>query len=157
MNLNQREKLLLIGAILILTPFLLYRFVLEPIREYQDRQTGLIKNLEMKNAQLHLLGQKLQYLTRANQTRSASLSRRVDVILRQTKLKTRSRTVVETSPTGGGQRLVLKLNSANLTELASLIYRVENTKPGIIIENIDINPSYQNKNLFRISAALSSR
>ena len=157
MNLNQREKLMLIGAIFILTPFLLYQFVLAPIRDYQGRQSSWIKNLESKEAQLHFLGQELRYLKRANQTRSASLSRRVDIILRKVKLKTRSRTVVETSPTGGGQRLVLKLDKANLTELASLIYIIENAKPGILVENVDINPSYQNKNLFRISAALSSQ
>lgn len=157
MNLNQREKLLLTGAILILTPFLIFQFVLDPIRDYQDRQSSWIKNLESKEAQLRLLGQELQYLKRATQTRSASLSRRVDAILRKVKLKTRSRTVVETSPPGGGQRLVLKLDKANLTELTNLIYRIENAKPGILVENVDINPSYQNKNLFRISTALSSQ
>ena len=157
MNFNQREKLMLIGAIIILTPFLLYRFVLDPIRDYRNRQTSWIKNLESKEAQLHFLGQELKYLKRANQTHSASLNRRVDSILRIVKLKTRSRTVVETSPTGGGQRLVLKLDKTNLTELTRLIYRIENARPGILIENIDINPSYQNKKLFRISAALSSQ
>jgi type II secretory pathway component PulM len=157
MNLNPREKLLLTGAILILTPLIIFQFVLNPIRDYQDRQSSWIKNLESKEAQLRLLGQELQYLNRANQTRSASLSRRVDAILRKVRLKTRSRTVVETSPPGGGQRLVLKLDKANLTELANLIYRIENAKPGILVENVDINPSYQNKNLFRISAALSSQ
>lgn len=157
MKLNQREKLLLIGAIILLAPFLVYRFVMVPIHELQVNQTSKINNLVKKDSLLNLFGQELKYLKRANQTRSVSLNRRVDGILRQVNLKTRSRTVVEATPAGGEQRLVLKLDQVNLAELANLIYKIENAKPVIVIENIDINPSYQNKKLFRISTALGSQ
>jgi len=157
MKLNRREKLLLIGAIIILAPFMLYRFALAPIHEFQVKQFSRIMALVTKDSQLQLFGQELQYLKRTDQTRTASLSRRIDGLLRQIDVKTRSRTVVEASPTGVGQRLVLKLDQLNLTELVNLVYKIENAKPVIVIENIDINRSYQSEKSFRISAALSSQ
>ena len=156
MELTQRERLLILAAVAILGPLLIIRFVLFPIHEYQSNLTIKIEKLEKNIDQLNLLGQELRYLKREGRIKSISLSKKVDSILRQTNLKRRSRTVVEEQP-AGGQRLVLKLDEINLTELANIVYRIEHNKPGIIIESIDINPSYQNKKLFRISLALISK
>ncbi len=155
-ELNQREKLWILLALVVFIPLLAVRFVLQPIQEYQKNQSDRILNMEEKIDQINLFGQELMYLKRENKTRSVSLNKKIDGMLRQLRLKPRSRTIVEENP-DGGQRLILKLDEVNLTELANIIYKIENAKPGIIIENIEINPSYQNKKLFRVSSALSSQ
>ncbi len=156
MQLTQREKLLILIATAILLPLIIIRFVLVPIHDYQTNLIVKIEKLEKNIDQLNLLGQELRYLKRDGRIKSISLSKKIDRILRQTNLKKRSRTIVEEQP-AGGQRLILKLEEINLTELANLVYRIEHNKPGIIIESIDINPSYKNKKLFRISLALISK
>jgi hypothetical protein len=155
MELNQRERLLLICAIIILLPLMITKFVLIPIYDYQKESSVRIKKLEQKIDQIHLLGQELKYLKRGTRSRSISLSKRIDSILRLYKLKGKSRIVVEQNP-DGGQRLVLKLDEINLTEMANVIYKIENAKPSIFIDNLDINKSYKNKKLFRLSFALTS-
>lgn len=156
MKLDQREKLLLILAIAIFSPLIIFRYALQPIQEYQTKQVAKISTLKKKTNQINLLGQELAVLKRENKPQSISLGKRIDGMLRRSKLKSRSSTITEAQP-GGGQRLILKLNELNLSELYQLLYKIENTKPGILIENIDISPSYQNKKLFRLSMALSSK
>jgi hypothetical protein len=155
MELNQREKFLLICAIVILFPLMIVKFILIPIYDYQKESSASTKKLEQKIDRIHLLGQELKHLKRGTRSRSISLSKRIDNVLRLYELKGRSRIVVEQSP-DGGQRLVLKLDEINLTEMVNVIYKIENAKPSILIDNLDINKSYKNKKLFRLSFALTS-
>jgi len=155
-DLNPRERILSALAILILVPLLSIKFIIIPLYNYQDKQLSSITSIKKKIEQVDLLGQELSYLVRVNKMQRVSLSKRIDQILHSVKLKSKSRTVVEENPSGG-YRLILKIDGVNLTELTNLIYRIENSKPVIIVDSIDINPSYQNKALFRISSVLSSK
>jgi type II secretory pathway component PulM len=155
MSLNQRERTLLIVAIIILLPLLVFRFVLLPIKQHQDNLTTRIKTISRSIEQADLLGQELLFLRNVTRTNPVSLSKRVDSVLRQENLKARSRIALEEQP-NGGQRLVLKLDEINLTELTTIIYQIENSKPVVMIDNIDIAASFKNKKLFRVSIALIS-
>lgn len=155
-ELNPRERILSLLAVIILVPLLSVKFIIIPLYNYQDKQLSSITSIKKKIVQVDLLGQELSYLVRVNKTQRVSLSKRIDQILHSVKLKSKSRTVVEENPSGG-YRLILKLDEVNLTELTNLVYRIENSKPVILIDSIDINPSYQNKALFRISSVLSSK
>lgn len=156
MDLSSREKSLILIALLILLPLLFVRFILVPLNEYSDRQRSAVNRMEAKIRQVDLLGQRLKYLERNNNRQSGALKRRIDRILHQYRLRSRSRTIVD-SNANGRQRLVLKLEEVNLTELIKVIYAIEHSLPVIVIKTIDINPAYKNKRLFRVSAALSSR
>ncbi len=155
MELSQREKLLAFIALAVLGPLLLVRFVFIPIQNYQVELSNKIVNMEKKLIQINTLGQELKHLKKETRSTSGSLSKIIDRILRQSKLKSKSVTIVGNQPKGG-QRLVLKLEEINLTELCTIIYKIENNKPGILIENIDTNPSYKNKKLIHVSMALTS-
>ncbi|MFH2128946.1 MAG: type II secretion system protein GspM [bacterium] len=155
MELNQREKAWILAAILILTPLLFFRFAFLPLDAYRQKQRVDISRIEEKIRQIDALGQELKHLERTRSSQSTSLSKDIDRILRQQQLKLRSRTLVDNDP-DGRQRLVLKLEEVNLTELIQLLYNIENALPVIAIESININPAYQNKKRLRISSALSS-
>ncbi|MBU2514466.1 hypothetical protein KJ966_24290 [bacterium] len=114
-----------------------------------------IDNLNHKTNQISLLGQEYNILKKETEVNTTSLTKKIDSILRQYRLKARSNIVLDEQPKGG-QRLIVKLDEIYLTELAKLVYRIENSKPIIMIENIDINPSYKNKKLFRVALALAS-
>lgn len=155
MSLSQREKLLILIGIVVLVPLMLYRFVFLPINNRQTELERDINRLQSVIEQVSLLGQERNHLKRVTRSRSISLSKRIDAILRQGDLKNRSRIVLEEQPKGG-QRLILKLDEINLTELMRLIYDIEHSKPVMMIDNIDIGLSYKNKKLFRVSLALIS-
>ena len=155
MGLSQREKSLIIAALVILVPLLLFRFILIPVKDRQQELAVKIESLKTKIDQANLLGQELVFLKRETKIKSASLSKKIDSLLRQNGLKSRSKITVEEQPRGG-QRLILKLDEINLTEFSNLIYKIENSKPIIMIDNIDINTSYKNKKLLRPSMALIS-
>lgn len=155
MSLNQREKFLLVLAVVILLPLAIIRFILLPIQQKQDNLVAEITKTRHSIEQVDLLGQELQFLKTITRTNPVSLSKRVDSILRQEDLKAKSRIVLEEQP-NGGQRLILKLDEINLTELTKVIYEIENSKPVVIVDNIDIASSFKNKKLFRVSIALAS-
>lgn len=156
MGLSQREKIMLAIAVSVFVPILLFRFVVQPVNRYQNHLVDGIESLKIKIEQTTLLGQEYRYLKRVTRTRPVSLSKKTDSILRQEELKSRSRIHLEENPKGG-QRLVLKVDEINLTELTQLIYKIENSKPVIMIDNIDIGLSFKNKKLFRVSMALISK
>lgn len=141
---------------LIFIPLLFFRFALLPLNEYLQKQRLAIGHMENSIRQINRLGQELRHLERTRSNQSTPLSKRIDRILRQQQLKSRSRTIVSEDP-NGEQRLVLRLEEVNLTELIKIIFSIENTSPVIAIESIDINPAYKNKKRFRLSSALSSR
>ncbi len=155
MGFSQREKYLILLALLIFVPLLLFRFVFFPFSENQKSLTKKIDALEHKTKQISILGQEYNILRKETQVNTSSLTKKIDSILRQYRLKVRSKIVLEEQPKGG-QRLIVKLDEIYLSELAKLVYRIENSKPIIMIENIDINPSYKNKKLFRVTLALAS-
>jgi hypothetical protein len=155
MGLSQREKGLIFVALVIFIPLLMFRFVFVPIKQEEKSLAAKIESLVMKTDQINLLGQELLFLKRENRAKPFSLIKKIDSVLKQYQLKARSKIVLEEQPRGG-QRLVLKLDEINLTELARLVYKIENSKPVILIDNIDINLSYKNKKLFRVSMALAS-
>ncbi len=113
-----------------------------------------VEQLKGEIDKTNLLGHELLYLRNATQLQTISLSKRVDAILRQDDLRSRSSIVLEEH--NEGQRLTLKLDEINLTELARLIYKIEHSKPVIMIATIDISRSYKNKKLFRVTVALIS-
>ncbi|NQU64992.1 MAG: type II secretion system protein M [SAR324 cluster bacterium] len=155
MELNQREKTWIIAAIVIFLPLLFFRFALLPLNEYLQNQRLAISRLEDKIQQINTLGQELKHLAQTRRSQSAPLSKRIDRLLRQQQLKSRSGTIINGS-SDDRQRLVLNLKEVNLTELVKIMFSIENTSPVIAIESIDINPAYQNKKRFRLSSALSS-
>ena len=155
MELNRREKAWILIALMIFLPLLFIRFALLPLNDYRQKQRLAISHLENKIRQINLLGQELRHLEKTRSIQSTSLSKRVDRILRHHQLKSRSGTIVD-NITDGRQRLVLKLEEVNLTELINTLHGIEHTLPVIAIESIDINPAYQNKKRFRLSSALSS-
>ena len=155
MDLSQREKTWIIAALLIMLPLLFFRFVLSPLNDFSQGQQNAVSRMEEKIRQMDRFGQQLKHMERTRQDQSVSLSKRVDRLLKRQQLKARSRTIVDSSP-DGRQRLVLKLEEVNLTELIKILYAIENATPVIAIKNIDINPAYKNKKRFRVSAAISS-
>lgn len=155
MGLSQREKILVFVAMAILIPLALFRFVLMPIQKrQQDLATGIV-SLKNQITQAEVLGQEYRYLQKNTKTQSVSISKQIDSLLRRNRLKARSKITLEEKP-GGGQRLVLKLDELNLTELTNIIYQIENSKPVVMIDNIDVNLSFKNKELLRVSMALTS-
>jgi hypothetical protein len=156
MGLSQRERVLIVIAFVVLLPLLIFRFVILPINQHQQYLANSIESLKSKIEQTTLIGQELSYLKKTGLTRPISLSKKIDSILRQEDLKSRSRIQLEENPKGG-QRLVLRVDEINLTELTQLIYKIENSKPVVMIDNIDIGNSYKNKKLFRVSMALISK
>lgn len=155
MELSQREKYLIALAAIILLPLILFRFVIMPMSQSQTDLAKKISDLENKIEQVSLLGQEYNALSKQNRLRKLYLTPKVDSILRQYRLKSRSRIILDDQP-GGKQKLVLKLDEIYLSELVKLLYRLENNKPVIIIENIDVSTSFKNKKQFRVSFALSS-
>ena len=155
MELSQREKSLIVIALLVFIPLLFFRFAFVPIKQQEKELAAKIESLEDRIDKLNLLGQQLEFLTQENQAQPVSLIKKTDTLLIKYKLKARSKIALEEQPKGA-QRLVLKLDEINLTELSKLIYKIEDSKPVIVIDNIDIGLSYKNKKLFRVSMALTS-
>ena len=153
MSLSSREKLLLIICVGIVLPLLIINFLLLPILNHQRQTRNGIANLEKNISQIEYLGKELKYYKRNQRKRTISLNKRVDSILRQTNLKSKSQTSVEDRP-NKGQKLILKLNELNLTELANIVHKIEHNKPVIIINNLDISHSFKDEQLLRANLIL---
>lgn len=156
LELSKREKILIVTTICILFPMLFYRLIIVNIQDYQD---GLVKNnvkLEQDIKTINLLGQELKYYERLSQRKSQSLSKRLNYILRQTKLEGKSRISVGDRPRSG-QKLAMTLTDLNLNELVNLIYKIEHSSPVILIDTFDLSPSYKSDSRFRINMSLSSQ
>lgn len=153
MNLSSREKLLLLISLGVLLPLLIFNFLLLPVLDKQQQtKTGII-NLKKNISQIEYLGEELKYYKRTQNKRSVSLNKRIDRILRQTNLKSKSQTSVE-DRAKKGQKLILKLNELNLTELANIVHKIEHNKPVIIINNLEISHSFKDGELLRVNLTL---
>lgn len=155
MGLSQREKYLLILGLILFVPLLLFRFVFVPFNNSQKSLEEKTADLKEKTRKISMLGQEYNSLKRETRISSVSLTKRIDSILRQYRLKARSQIALEEHPKGG-QKLKLTVDEIYLTELAKFIYRIENNKPVIMIDTIDIIPSYKNKKLFKVTLGLIS-
>ena len=155
MGLSQREKSLILIALVVFIPLLIFRFVFIPVNQQEKELSTKIQSLEAKIDKLNLLGQELMFLKKENQIKPVSLLKKTDSLLTKFQMKAKSKITLEEQPKGG-QRLVLNLDEINLTELSRFIYKIEDSKPVIVIENIDIGLSYKDKKLFRVSMALTS-
>jgi len=155
MELTQREKAWLAIAILVLTPLLFVRWVLIPLNDYSRQQRIAVSRAESKIKEIEMMGQQLQHLERNRNMQTGLLSEQIERLLQQNQLRDRSRTIVDTG-SDSQQRLVLKLDDVNLTELVKLLYAIENALPAIAIKNIEIDRAFTNKKRFRVSASLVS-
>ena len=155
LELSKREKFLILVTVGVLIPLLVYRVLVGSIQGYQTRLERQNATLENSIQQITQLGQELRFLDRLSKKQKQALSKRIDFILNQTNLKTRSKISIG-DRARNGQRLVLNLTEINLSELVNLIYKIENSTPVILIDSFDLSPSYQSEKLFRISLAISS-
>lgn len=154
---SKREKILAGIAISILLPLILYRLVVVPLETFQLKLERKNLGLEKKISKVELLGQEFRYYSKKRIQNNFSVNQRVDRIVNALQLRSRSNILVENNSREGTKKVILKVNDINLTELTQLIYKIENSKPIIVIENLDIGASFNNKRLFRTSFALSGR
>ena len=155
LELSKREKILIVTTICILLPMLIYRIIVVTIQDYQGDLVKHNIKLEQNIKTVNLLGQELKYYERLSQKKSQSLSKRLNYILKQAKLKGKSRISVGDRPRSG-QKLAMTLTDLNLNELVILIYKIEHSSPVILIDTFDLSPSYKSDKLFRINMSLSS-
>ena len=149
------EKVLLLFGIIILFPLIFFKYIHSPILNYQEHLSGNIIKINKKINQMNLLGQELRQLQKTSIGKSVPLNKRINSILHQTKLKAKSKIISAERP-GDYQSLVVKLDQINMTEMLQFILHIEQTKPVILIQNIDISFSFQNEKLLKISMSLSS-
>ena len=155
LELSKREKILIVTTICILLPMLIYRIIVVTIQDYQGDLVKHNIKLEQNIKTVNLLGQELKYYERLSQKKSQSLSKRLNYILKQANLKSKSRISVGDRPRSG-QKLAMTLTDLNLNELVILIYKIEHSSPVILIDTFDLSPSYKSDKLFRINMSLSS-
>ena len=155
LELSKREKILIVTTICILLPMLIYRIIIVTIQDYQGELVKHNIRLEQNIKAVNLLGQELKYYERLSQKKSQSLSKRLNYILKQANLKSKSRISVGDRPRSG-QKLAMTLTDLNLNELVILIYKIEHSSPVILIDTFDLSPSYKSDKLFRINMSLSS-
>ncbi len=152
---GRREKALLLSAAVLLTPLLLLRFVFVPLHDYRVERRGEIFELERKIELLDALGQELRYYDRRGSKNVQALDKLIDKILRQTNLLEKSKVSAE-DRAGAFQKLNLTLNAINLSELTSIVHAIEHRRPVVLIDTLDMGPSYQSPKLFRVALSLSS-
>ena len=156
MDLSQREKLLIILLVAVMLPALLYRFGYMNVKQYSEDLTIKNSRLKHKIEQIETLGQELKYLQQRNRIRPVPLRRRVDSILRNMNLTEKAQ-IGQENLQGTSQRMTMKIDQLNYTELTKLLFRLEHSKPVIILDNISISPSFQNKKLLLLKLTLTSR
>ncbi len=155
-ELSQREKMLLSLVAVVFAPLMAVQLILVPLQDYQTKNKERNINLEKRIETISKLGQELQYYDRLSNRNTQSLEKRINRILKQTKLLKRSNLSVG-DRASVDQKLNLKLNDINLTELADLIHRIEHSRPVILINTLDLGPSFRNPKLFQIKLLLSSK
>ena len=156
MELSQREKLLLFVALVIMLPLIGFQYLYQPIVDKHSATIERITSLKSKIAQSEDLDLKINLINQQRVRRAGKLSSRVDRILKQQGLKSKSTISMGDTPKSG-QKLSLKLIDINLSQLVGLTYKIENEDPTIIIENFELIPSFQNKKLLRVNINLISR
>ena len=154
-ELSQREKLLLFSVTIILTPLLILRLVFIPLQNYQIDSREKIFKLDQEIELVSFLGQELQYYDRRSNKNIQALDKQIDTILRRTDLLAKSEVGAE-DQIGVNQKLKLTLSGINLTELSTLVHTIEHHRPVILINTLDVSPSYQSPKLFRVSLSLLS-
>ena len=142
-------------TICVLLPLLFYRLIIVTIQDYQGDLVKHNIKLEQNIKSVDRLGQELRYYERLSQRKVQSLSKRMNHILKQTKLKVKSRISVDDRPRTG-QKLVLTLTDLNLNELVNLTYKIEHSSPVILIDSFDLSPTYKSDKRFKINMSLSS-
>ncbi|MDH5560030.1 MAG: type II secretion system protein GspM [Deltaproteobacteria bacterium] len=156
MELNKREKILILICAAVIIPVLFFQYGLYPIIDYKNDLINKIHRTELKLNQLNEMGESIRLITGLNSKRTNKLDRIVDNLLSQVNIKSQSETVVD-DRYKDGQKLVLKLDEINLNELAMTLYRIENQKPSIVIESLELSPSFKNEKLLRANLNLISQ
>ena len=157
LDLSKREKILAVIAVSILLPLILYRLVIVPLEIFQLNLERKNSGLENKISKIEILGQELRFHSKKGVRNKSSINQRVDRIVRGLQLRERSNVLTENNAREGTNKIILKVNDVNLTELTQLTYKIENSKPVIAIDNLDIGSSFNNKKLLRASYSLSGR
>ncbi len=103
-------------------------------------------------AQVQTLEQELGRLQPAAAGRVKSLTATLDDVIGQSNLRDRAQlTPITQVPGSRVQSADLRLDQMTLDETMSLLYRIENEDPPLVIDQINLSPSFKAKDLLRVS------
>ena len=155
-RLNPRERRLLFLAAVVLLPLLLFRLVIFPLTDWKNKMQSRAKTLESRIVQVHQLGSQYQAQARTNSRSPEGLGARLSRVFKKLGIIERASLVSQNRP-GAAQSLLVQLDGLTLTEMAQAIYQIEHLRPQVIIDNLDLQRSFQNDKRLKLSLVVSGR
>lgn len=159
MVLTEREKLLvgLLAAVLLLSGvFLGVRFI-------NTREQGMVETLAsresvLRRAQALQAELALQPAKTSGGGGSRSLISYVEQLATRSQVKDRIQlNLLSAGTAGGGEGLDVKVDNLTLDELTNLVYVLENADYGLAIDQMEITPSFRDKDLLRVTMRVLAR
>ena len=155
-RLNDRERRLVLIAILILGPLLLIRGLILPILHQQSEFTVKTKQLTSQIKKTQLLGQELLVRQRSPVSTDLGLNTRVARVLQQTNITAKSSSTSQGAD-GAVERILIQLDNLTLTETTLVIYQLEHLRPKVSINTLDLQNSFQNPKRLKLNLVVSSQ
>ena len=152
MVLSKREKRLVMGLSGLVALLLVY-FV---VGQFSGYRKELEQEIEKRNALLikaRVMAEELS-VPRASgaNVKISSLIGHIEELAGKIALKEQLQmNRVPTDKAKGVEVVDLKLDELNLDQVVSFLYLLENSKPPLVIDQFEINPSFRKKNNLRIS------
>jgi len=143
-------------AALILIPLILIRLLVLPLTQAQDRQAKKSKELESQIQQIETLGPQLAAQGSLAGPSPEGLTARLSRVMKKTGVIERASLVSQNTP-GAAQSLLVQLDGLTLTEMAQTVYQIEHLQPRVLIENLDLQKSFQNEKRLKLALLVSSK
>lgn len=152
-QLNERERRLLLIAAAILVPTLLLRLLVFPVLDYRSEVEREIQGAYEDIQMIRHKGNELNQLKRqGSKTSSLSLGRRINQMLKQIGLD--KRVEIQSRNVKSGEAMTLRFEDLTLSEMSMVLHQLEGSRPRIVIETMDLQKSYQNKERLQLSLSI---
>jgi len=153
MVLSRREKMLIAGLGALVALLMIY-FVISQFRGYREnlertitQHTAMLNKAKVLSSDLAV-----QKRNPATKAKIASLIGHIEKLAEKNALKERLQmNRVPLDKNKGVEGVDIKLDQLNLDQVVSFLYLLENSRPQLVIDQLEIDPSFREKNHLRIS------
>ena len=153
MNLSTREKRLLLLMVVVLSATVIF-FGLQQVVDYQASVERRITQRTRQLDQAITLAAQLQLLsrTKARTTRRRSLIGHLEQLSSRVALRDRIQLNPQaTSSSSNFEAVDIRLDDLTLDELIRFTFVVEDSRPALVVDRLDVSPAFRSNKLLRVT------
>jgi len=158
MHLSEREKILLSVLAVLVLGTVVY-FSVQGLTGYQRELEAELTRKRTLLTRVETLEESLRRLQRGTTTRQAApVIARLERMATQHGLQESLQLNPVPSPSDSGVEVVeVKLDNLTLDDAMRFIYAVENAEPVLVVEQLELNPAFRDRELLRLSLRVAGQ